>query len=310
MTKILITGAGGFIGSNLIHTLLESKNDIHVWLRENSDVWRIKNAINNCNCHIVDLTNSQLVKEKINLIKPEIIYHCSTYGVSHFQKDLNTMLKTNVLGSINLFNAISEQNSIRHVVNIGTSLEYGPKSGAINEEDCERPNTSYGISKLSQTQFAQHFAKNYGLPITTLRIFTSYGKFEEPKHLIGDIMLGIITKRPIKIRTFSAKRDFVYIDDVVDALIKTGENKPLRDIINIGTGKEYSVMNIIEIAKKFGEIIIDNNENDDERSNEEGYSNGNKAKKILNWTPKHSIEEGLEKTYEWFSKYKKHYLEI
>ena len=107
---------------------------------------------------------------------------------------------------------------------------------------------------------------------------------------------------------------FNLISGLVDALIKTGENKPLRDIINIGTGKEHSVMEIIEIAKKFGEVIIDNNENNnennDERSNEEGYSNRGKSRKMLNWTPKYSIEEGLEKTYEWFNQYKEHYLEI
>lgn len=310
MAKILITGASGFIGSNLFRALLKSKNEINVWLRDNSDLWRIKDIINNCNCHLVDLTNPQMVKEKINSIKPEIVYHCATYGVSHSQKDLNIMLKTNVVGSLNLFNAISEQNNVRHIVNIGTSLEYGSKSGPINEKDCERPNTPYGISKLSQTQFAQYFAKNYDLPITTLRIFTSYGKFEEPKHLIGDIMLGLITKKPIKIRTFLAKRDFIYIDDVVDAIIKTGESKPFKDIINVGTGKEYSTTEIIEIAKKFGNItVIESDEKDDERTKGEGYSDVDKSRKMLNWKSKYSVQEGLEKTYEWFKQYKKYYLE-
>jgi nucleoside-diphosphate-sugar epimerase len=308
MTKILITGSNGFIGANLLYRLLELGEDTHILIRDGSNLWRIEKALSRCTKHVVDLTNAELIKEKINTIKPEIIYHCSTYGVSHLQKDPQTMFKTNVIGSLNLFNATLGKDYVKHIVNIGTSLEYGQKTGVIMEEDCERPNTLYGISKLSQTHLASYFAKNFDLPITTLRIFTGYGKFEEPKHLIGDIILGILTKKPIKIHTYSAKRDFIYIDDVIEALIKTADNAPIRDIINIGTGREYSVKDIIEIASKFGRIRIINEPASDERTKGEGHANTNKSKNLLNWTSAYSIDEGLRKTFEWFAQNKIHYL--
>lgn len=308
MTKILITGSNGFIGANLLYRLLEFGEDVHILIRNKSNLWRIDKILPNCTKHIVDLTNAELIEKKINTIRPEIVYHCSTYGVSYLQKDPHIMFQTNVLGSLNLFNATLGKNYVKHIVNIGTSLEYGQKTGIIMEEEHERPNTLYGISKLSQTQLALYFAKNFDLPITTLRIFTGYGKFEEPKHLIGDIILGIITKKPIKIRTYSAKRDFIYIDDVIEALMRTANSEPIRDIVNIGTGKEYSVKDIIEILSQFGRIKINNESINDERANSEGYASTNKSKNLLNWTSTHSIEEGLRKTFEWFVQNKMYYL--
>lgn len=307
MAKILITGASGFIGANLLHRLVEGNNDVHIWIRSKSNLWRMKNIMKNYKKHIIDVTNAKLLKINIDIIKPEIIFHCATYGVSHLQKDPRHMFRTNILGSLNLFTATVGKSYIRHIINVGTSLEYGHKRGIITERTSERPDTLYGMTKLSQTQLASYFTKNFDLPVTTLRVFTSYGAFEEPKHLIGDIMLGIITKKPIKISTYFARRDFVYIDDVVDALIKAGHSEPFRDIINIGSGKEYSVKNIIEIAKQFGKIIVESDQPKNERSGG-GYANTDKSKELLNWSAMHTIEDGLKKTYEWFSSNKNYYL--
>jgi nucleoside-diphosphate-sugar epimerase len=309
MTKILVTGASGFIGANLTRELIKSKNDVHVFVRGNSNLWRIQDIFDEFTSHNVDLTNVTHLKQNIREIQPEIVYHCSTYGVSHSQNDLDLMVQTNIQGSINLFETMKNNSNLKHLINVGSSLEYGIKSNIIKEDDFENPQTSYGITKLSQTKLSQYFAKKYNLPITALRIFTGYGPFEEPNHLIGDIMMALITNNNIKIKSFSSKRDFIFINDVVNAIITTGNNMATGEIINIGTGKEHSVNEIIEMCKKFGELNTEHqNQSNDERTIASGFANVEKSKKLLGWTPKFTLSEGLKQTFDWFVENKKYYL--
>jgi nucleoside-diphosphate-sugar epimerase len=306
MDKILVTGATGFIGANLVRELLKTKNEIHVVIRNTSDLWRIKNIIKDCQVHKVDLNNFKLLRECIQNTRPQIVYHCATYGVSHSQIDHLQMFKTNVTGTINLLNSLAGQSGLECLINLGTSMEYGPKSGRIEEREREEPNTLYGISKLAQTNIVRHFAQKFNLPASTLRVFTSYGRFEEPHHLIGDLMMGVINKKPVKIKNSNAKRDFIFIDDVVRALQIAGEVKPEKQIINIGGGTEYSVDNIVKIVKKIGDIEIEDDKSD-ERSQGEGFASIKNAEKLLGWLPRTSINEGLKRTYEWFIKNSQQY---
>ena len=299
MNRILITGAAGFIGANLVRELLKTKNEIHVVIRDTTELWRIKNIIKDCQVSIIDLGNFELLRKCIQNTRPQIVYHCATYGVSHSQTNHLQMFDTSITQTINLLNSLVGQSELECLINLGTSMEYGPKSGRIKETDREEPNTLYGISKLAQTKIVQYFAQKYNLPASTLRIFTSYGKFEESHHLIGDLMMGIINKKSVKIKNLNAKRDFIFIDDVVRALQIAGSVKPNKQIINIGSGTEYSVDNIVKIVKTIGDIKIEEDELD-ERSQGEGFASIRKAEKLLEWSPRFSINEGLQKTYEWF----------
>ena len=306
---ILITGGTGFIGSNLTHALLKRKTEIHVLIRKSSNIWRLKNIQKKIKFHEFDLTDIEKNKNVIKKINPEIVFHCAAYGSSPKDKDYSKMIKTNVHGTLNLFSKLSNQN-LKRVVNIGSVFEYGLKQNnrGFLETDSLNPLTFYGITKLAQTNIAQYFFKSKSLPVTTLRLFTPYGKFDEKGRLISDIMFAINENKKIVISSPESVRDFIFIDDVIDALIKSSEIPNIGgQIFNIGTGKSNSVKKIVEICKKKSKTnknisVVDTKKRDYDLSGGKGYANINKAKKILQWKPQNSIDQGLEKSYKWYQK--------
>ncbi len=309
MTTILITGGTGFVGSNLVHKLSSSKNQIHVLTRNLSNDWRISNIQEKLNIHKVDLLEQKKLEVIVKKINPEIVFHLAAYGIQHKENNFAKTLKTNTIGTFNLFSILSKQD-VKKVVNIGSVFEYGQKSTNTGflETDCLDPLTFYGITKAAQTNIANYFFKFRSLPITTLRLFTPYGMFEKKGRLVTDIMLSIIKNKKLEISSPKSVRDFIFIDDVVEALIKTSTISNINgEVFNIGLGKYNSVENIVKISKKISNckiktIIMNNQKQDYDLMRGKGYANINKAEKILKWKPKYSIEKGLKKSYQWFQK--------
>ena len=307
MSDVLITGASGFIGANLVNDLINSKDQIHILIRKESNLWRLNNIISRCNVHFVDISQIKDVANIISKIKPEIVYHCATYGVYSNQKDTDKIEKTNLIGTKNLISSLAKNNNLKRLVNLGSVFEYGPKLGLIKETDSTQGLDHYSKSKILQTKMVEDFVNQYNLPAITLRVFTAYGNYEEPGRLISDIMVAIIKKNPIKILSSSAIRDFVYINDVINALkiisVKSGID---GEIFNVGSGNASSVENIVNLVTNITNtdskvIWQDKNDREYDKAGTKGYADIQKIEKI-GWKPKTSLESGLEKTYEWFKK--------
>ena len=308
-TSILITGGTGFIGANLTHALLSNSSDIHLITQKSSDIWRLKKIRTKIKFHQVNLTNSKHCGEIIQKINPDLVFHCAAYGVKHNHTNFEKMIKTNIHGTLNLFSALSTQN-VKKIVNLGSVFEYGIKTAnkGFLETDPLTPLTFYGITKVTQTNIAQYFFKSHSLPVVTLRLFTPYGILEEKGRLISDIMLALIKGHEFKLTSPNSVRDFVFVTDVIDAIIKasTGHNVD-GEIINIGSGKPITVGGIVKICKKFSKVnenitLDDSKMRDYDLLGGKGFANIAKAKKKLNWVPTVSIEEGLKKSYNWYRK--------
>jgi nucleoside-diphosphate-sugar epimerase len=310
MSNILITGATGFIGSNLARTLSKSGDRISIFLKRQPNLWRLKDIISQFDTYVVDISNPDMIKQKIMKIKPDIVYHCATYGVYPFQKDLNTIIQTNVIGSANLMQVLAKYNDLEKFINIGSVFEYGPKLKPAKETDIVKPVTTYGIAKVAQTHLAQYFALANNLPTVTLRIFTTYGTYEERGRLIPDIMFALIRKTHLNLACPAARRDFIYVDDVINALIKTAKTRGIEgEIFNIGGGREYNVQEIVDLAQEISQtnLRISSDykkqlEFDRIVGTKTVFANIEKARKVLSWKPKYSIKEGLKKTYDWYKK--------
>ena len=307
MSDVLITGASGFIGANLVNDVINSKDQIHILIRKESNLWRLNNILSKCNLHFADISKIKEVENIISEIKPEIVYHCATYGVYPKQKDAVKIEKTNLSGTKNLVSSLTKNTNLKKLVNIGSVFEYGSKSGLIKETDSTDGLDDYSKSKILQTKMIEDFVHQHNLPAVTLRLFTTYGNFEEPGRLISDIMVAIIKEKPIKILSRNAIRDFVYIADVIDALKKISvESEIDGEIFNVGSGHASSVENIVnlvsDITNTNSKIIFqDKNDKEYDKAGTNGYANIEKIEKI-GWRPKTSLESGLEKTYEWFKK--------
>ncbi|MCX8197361.1 MAG: NAD-dependent epimerase/dehydratase family protein, partial [Candidatus Micrarchaeota archaeon] len=250
MKRILITGGSGFIGSGLVRRMLENKNEVHLFLRRDSNIWRLKDVINDCKVHIVDIMDRDEVFRALKEIEPEIIYHLATYGAYHYQENTNLIIDTNLKGSINLLDGIKNIDC-KIFVNVGSSSEYGVKDRPMKETDMIEPNSLYAITKAAFTHYCRYAYKYHGIPTTTLRIFSAYGYYEEPGRLIPTVIISCLKNTELKLSSPFFVRDFIFIEDVLDAIEKAGEVSAAKgSILNIGTGKQHTIKDVFEYARK------------------------------------------------------------
>ena len=309
MQRILITGGTGFIGSNLIRKIISSNNKIYSINRNVKNCWRVTDIQGKINMIKTDLTNRNNLEKVIKKINPDIVFHLASYGVNNSEKNFSKILNTNAIGSYNLFSILAE-NRPKKIINVGSVFEYGQlkHKGGFSEEDCSNPFTKYGMSKNYQTNLANYFVNSKSLPIVTLRLFTPFGMYENKNRLVSQMMISKIKNQKMVISSAKSTRDFVFIDDVIDAFVKASKKKNIEgEIFNIGLGKSHSVEQIVNFMNKLSEskteIQIKNVPvNDYDILGGKGYASILKAKKILNWSPKNSIEEGLAKTFSWYKK--------
>jgi len=305
--KILITGSTGFIGANLLHYLVKSDNEIHIILRETSNLWRINDIMDKIIIHICDLTNKESVKKLVLKIKPQIIFHMAVYGGYPFQKESLKIINTNYMGTVNLLNACIEE-GFDCFVNTGSSSEYGIKNKPMKESDLLEPIDIYGATKAASTLYSQVLAKKYNLPLYTLRLFSIYGYYEEPTRLIPYLIVSMLKNEKIKLASPYAVRDFIFIEDVVDAfslMIDKREYISPGTTLNVGSGSDTKVIDMFKILKEIVGYKMDFTVEGFPRESDVlrvWRTNTEEIQKVLGWRPKYNLKDGLFKTVKWFRK--------
>lgn len=300
-----MTGASGFIGSVLLRRLIEQKQEVHLILRKESKTWRIADLLDKVTIHYSDLSSVSELVEIINKVEPTIIYHLATNGAYSYQSDANQIIQTNILGTWNLLQAC---NTIKYdlFVNTGSSSEYGSKQFAMRETDIVEPNSYYAVTKCAQTLLCSHIAKSEHRPIVTIRPFSVYGPYEEPKRFVPTLMKALMFNEQMNLVAPETARDQIYIDDMVDAYLKIDDlkNNP-GEYFNIGTGVQSTIKEVVETAAK-----VTNKTAQFKWGNMEGRSwdtnnwvaDISKARQLLKWRPKVNLEQGLKLTWDWFQK--------
>lgn len=302
--KVLVTGAAGFVGANLVRGLLkENKYEIHILTRKNTNLWRLKDIYSNIIDHKVDILDRERLLEIIKEINPKKICHLAIYGGYPFQKDDKKIIDTNFTGTINLLDAL---NTIDYdcFINTGSSSEYGEKKEPMKESDVCEPNTVYGVAKTASTMYCNYIANSENKNIGTLRLFSIYGDYEEKGRLVTTLFTDLINQKDVKLGNPNAVRDFVYVEDVVNAykLILENPQKLKGKIYNICSNKQTSVKEMAEKIK-----LISHSEKKLNFSTLAGRSfdtkvwvgNNNLFRKDYGWKPL-SLEEGLKKASQWF----------
>lgn len=304
--KVLVTGAGGFIGANLVRQLIKENYQVHIIWKPTTNIWRLKNILPLISLHNVSLGSKSQLAKTLQKISPFAIFHLASHGAYSFQTNVQEMIKVNIAGTLNLLFA-SKNINYSVFVNTGSSSEYGFKRKPMKETDLLEPNSFYSATKASSTHLCQVFAKEFDKPIATLRPFSVYGPYEEKKRFIPTIIKNLLDKHPIKVTPGKQKRDFIYIDDMIHAYmcaIKKGAELKGK-ICNIGTGKEYSNDAIVQILFNLTKQKVPIKKGAyPTRAWDTSHwvADVSSTKRYLNWKPKYSLEKGLKKSYLWFKK--------
>lgn len=303
--KILITGASGFVGSNLVRRLLQEGCEVHILSQPVFSQWRLRDILPKLNNHIIDLLEPKKLEQLVRRIKPEIIFHLAALGVfSGISPSEKKLFENNFLGTVNLIKASSEID-YKCFVNTGSSSEYGPKEKPMKESDICEPISPYGISKLAALLYGSFIAKTQNRPIIGLRLFSPFGYFDDAQRLIPPVIISALQNKDILLSNPQGVRDFIFIEDVVDAYLKfidrAGQFK--GEIFNLGSGKETSVQ---EAVKTICELT-----NSKSRikwgavsprpwDTAHWQADISKIKRCLHWKPGHSFKQGLKKTIQWY----------
>lgn len=308
----LVTGASGFVGANIVHRLVKDGKSVHIISRDKRPGWRLNSVADKIHFHQADLATNDLTS-LLKLIKPNYIFHLACYGSLPKESDLLKMIKSNILGTANLLTAIKTQ-PVKLFINTGSSAEYKSKNGNLGENDQLLPTNDYGVSKAAQTLLCQKESLTHGLPIITLRLFSPFGYYEQETRLIPHIILRSLQDREIPLSNPTFVRDFIFIEDVVDAYLSACKIKPRPgEIFNIASGQQQTIKNvtetILELSGSKSHTIYGKVKKQYRQIEPESWqADISKARKELKWQPKYSLKDGLRETLTWFKENKKLYV--
>jgi len=298
---ILVLGASGFIGTNLLRMLLQYRNDVFATSSKLPN-WRLEGIDSK---HII--AGDLLVKGKLDLVlnqtKAQTIFNCISYGAYAFQDDEERIYETNVIFTQRLIETCF-QRQIDCFINAGSSSEYGDESAAPKEDATLNANSHYAVTKAAISNLIHFYGKKKGMKIANLRLYSVYGPFEDSSRLIPQVILKGLQKEFTTLTNPDISRDFVYIDDACEAFIDAAFALPQNfygESFNIGTGTKTTIGDIAEISQKIYEIKGEPKFNYPAHKWDvtNWYSNSNKAAQVLGWSAKTYFEEGLLKTTIW-----------
>lgn len=302
---VFITGATGFVGACLVRSLVARGVEVHVLVRPSSNLWRLETIRDQIILHEGDVMESETLRVIVERVTPRTVFHLAAYG-AYPTKQTNSVsiMQTNLIGTMNLVQVCQKIN-YRAFINAGSSSEYGVKNKPMSESDLLEPYNDYGVAKAAASLFCQNIGRAQRRPMVTLRLFSVYGPYEESFRLMPSIVTACIDRVPIRLSHPHPVRDFIHVEDVVTAYLRCAERAAEfpGEILNIGTGTQHSVGEVVDIMKKVDSQCppvvwgsIDNPRTEPEiwRANME------KTKSMLKWEPSISLEQGLKQTYEWF----------
>lgn len=300
----LVTGAGGFIGSHLIKRLLDEGAQVHILLKENESTWRIKDTLDRLVVWEADITDLTSLQSILPRVKPQLIFHLAALvDVSRSWNRVVPMTNTNLLGTINLLTALKES-CFETFIHTGSSEEYGNTPSPCREDQRESPISPYSFSKLSSTHFCQMAAKTFDLPITTVRLFPTYGPFQESAMFVPSAITSLLADKTFKMSPGEQKREFNFVSDIVEAYLKVAVCPEAHgEVLNVGNGIPYKLKQVISIIKELigGNLDIELGALPYRKGEgAECCCDNRKLRRLTGWSPQVSLEEGLRLTVEWY----------
>ncbi len=301
--RVILTGATGFVGANLLRRLLLQGHQVHVLVRPNYHPWRIADLRDDFLLHEIHLEDANSIHNLIQKIQPDWIFHLAAHGAYSWQTNPQEIFQTNFLSTVNLIQACL-LTGFEGFIHTGSSSEYGFKSHPASETDFLEPNSDYAVAKAAATQYSQFIAKHHKVNLSTLRLYSVYGPFEDPQRLFPALILKGLQGEYPPLANPQIARDFIYIDDVIDAYLLAITHPQGGEIYNVGSGIQTTLQDVVHVVRETFQITkepcwgtMENRKWD----TTVWVAQNEKIKTTLGWTPQISLREGIERMANWFT---------
>lgn len=297
--RILVTGATGFIGRHLLEALGASGADVAVIVRDAGC------AASTARKYVGDVHDASFIKNVMQDWLPNVVFHAAGARARVLGRDAFTeTLETNLFGSLNLLFAANEVPSLERVVVLGTAEEYGNNTAPFNEMMRESPISAYSFSKQCASHLAQLMYRSFGLPVVVLRPSVVYGPAQCSDMFVPALIQSLLRGQAFDMTPGEQTRDFVFVEDLVDALLRAGYCKGIDgEIINVGSGEPVVISRLVEHVENFvGCTGLVRRGALNYRIGEpmEYWLDISKAKNMLDWVPQTSLVNGLARTVGWY----------
>ena len=273
MVKILVTGHKGFIGSHLIDSL------------KNCDI--VTDSING------KRINLQNIEEVMKIEPVDTVIHLG--GKTEKGLEWKEYFENNIIGTLNILKYCIKKN-IKKIIFVSSYVYGNPKYSPIDEQHQISPHNLYTKSKFLAEELCKIYSEKYKLNVIILRPFNIFARSMNKDYLISNLIESINTKKTVTITNRTSKRDFLYIDDFIELILKIKDYDFKCEIFNVGSGISYSFDEVIEIIEKTTSKKLNlEYKNDDQSYIQNITADNSKITKILDWKPELTFEEGLQK---------------
>lgn len=299
LTKVLVTGGGGFIGSHLVDEL---QNQGYATIAIDIN---FSHRSEEAECVTGSIMDSSLLTKVVADV--DIVFHlAASFGHKLSMEDPVEDMEINVRGTLNLLEAC-RKSSVKSVVYASTSAIFGdPQEFPLREDSLYDPLTPYSVSKLTGEYYTMLYHRIYGLPTTSIRLFNIYGPREYPspyRGVVSRFLYQIMAGKPIKIYGSGEEtRTFTFVKDAAQGFVKAaGKEEAVGQCFNIAGVREVSITELIDILSKMTErpvkVVYEGSRLGETKRR---FTSIEKAARILGYTPQYDMEKGLKLTYNWF----------
>lgn len=301
--RALVTGAAGFLGANLVRHLTVAGHEVTALSRSREGGWRLEEVSSDVQILEVDVRDTAAIERTVVTAKPEWVFHLAAHGAYSWQTDLDTMISVNIRATAALLTA-ARTAGVQAFVNAGSSSEYGLKTHAPREDEWLEPNSRYAVTKAAGTHLTA-LAAAKGLPAVTLRLYSIYGPWEDPRRLVPALVREARHGRLPPLVGPETARDFVYVDDCCDALLRAAQRGAPGGpgaTLNIGSGTQTRLDDLVDVARsQLGVTALPEwgRMRQREWDTNVWISDPSAAFELLHWKASTSLGDGFARTAAW-----------
>ena len=311
--KVLVTGAGGFVGSHLVEELVRTGARVRALVHYNSrNDWGMledldKSVLREVEVVTGDIRDGEALKWMIK--GQDVVFHLAALiGIPYSYVNPRDVIETNISGCLNLLLAALDSD-VDKLVHTSTSEVYGTARCIPMDEDHPlNPQSPYAASKVSADQLALSFYRSFSLPVGIVRPFNIYGPRQSARAVIPNMIIQALEGTRLRLGSIFPSRDLTYVKDAVKGFISFAQSdKTVGEVVNLGAGREVSISHLADLIgvklNRSLKIKSDRKRIRPQKSEVERLvADTSKAKKLFKWKPETKLESGIDNTIEWLKK--------